>query len=83
MYTPVYAYVLQSTYHKYFLVAFVDSVVIDHAYNGHTQIAPDAKRDAESQARQDGDDVPSRQAKAGAVHHRQLLLLHQFRTTLR
>lgn len=58
-----------STYHKYFLVAFVDSVVVDHAHNGHAQVAPDAKRDAESQARQDGDDVPSWQAKAGTVHH--------------
>lgn len=72
-----------ATYHKYFLVAFVDSVVIDHANNGNTQVTPDAKRDAESQARQDGDDVPSRQAKAGTVHHRHLLLLHQLRTALR
>lgn len=58
-------------------------MIIDHAYNGHTQVAPDAKGDAEAQARQDGDDVPPGQAEAGAVHHRQLLLLHQLRTTLR
>lgn len=68
------------TYHKYFFVAFVHSVVIDHADNGHTQIAPNAKRDAESQAGQDCNDVPPGQTKAGTVHHWQLLLLHQLRT---
>ena len=58
-------------------------MVIDHAYYGHTQVTPDAKRNTESQARQDSDDVPPRQAEAGAVNHRHLLLLHQLRTTLR
>lgn len=57
-------------------------MVIDHADNGHTQIAPDAERDAEPQARQDGDDVPPWQAKASAIHDRQLLLLNQFRPSL-
>lgn len=57
-------------------------MVIDHAYNGDTQVAPDAEGYAESQARQDGDDVPPGQAKAGTVHHRQLLLLHQLGTAL-
>lgn len=68
------------TYHKHFFIAFVHSVVIDHADNGHSQVAPDAKRDAESQAGQDGDDVPPGQTKTGTVHHWQLLLLHQLRT---
>lgn len=72
-----------ATYHKDFLVAFVDSVIIDHAYNGYTQVAPDTKGDAEPQAGQDGYDVPPWQTKAGTVHHRQLLLLHQLRTSLR
>lgn len=70
------------SHHKYFLVAFVDSVVVNHADNGNTQVASDAKRDAEPQARQDGDDVPSGQAKTGTVHHGKLLLLHQLRTPL-
>lgn len=70
------------SHHKYFLVALVDGVVINHADNGHTQVAPDAERDAESQAGQDGDDVPSGHAETGTVHHRKLLLLHQLRTPL-
>ena len=57
-------------------------MVIDHAYNGHTQVAPYTKRDAESQARQDGHDVPPGQTEAGTVHHWHLLLLHQLRTAL-
>lgn len=71
-----------STHHKHFLVTLVDSVVVDHAHNGHAQIAPDAERDAEPQARQDGDDVSPWQAKASAIHNWQLLLLNQFRTSL-
>lgn len=70
------------SHHKYFLVAFVDGVVVNHADNGHAQVAPDAKRDAESQAGQDGDDVPSGQAETGTVHHGKLLLRHQLRTPL-
>lgn len=57
-------------------------MVIDHADNGHAQIAPDAERDAEPQARQDGNDVSPWQAKASAIHNRQLLLLNQFRASL-
>lgn len=70
------------SHHKHFLVAFVDGVVVNHADNGHTQVAPDTKRDAESQTGQDGDDVPSGQAETGTVHNRKLLLLHQLRTPL-
>lgn len=70
------------SHHKHFLVAFVDGVVVNHADNGHTQVAPDTKRDAEPQTRQDGDDVPSGHAEAGTVHHRKLLLLHQLWTPL-
>lgn len=51
---------LVNTYHKHFFVAFVDSMVIHHANNGNAQVAPDPERNAESQARQDGDDVPPR-----------------------
>lgn len=57
-------------------------MVVDHAHNSHTQIAPDAERDAEPQARQDGDDVPPWQAEASAIHDWQLLLLDQFRASL-
>lgn len=71
------------THHQHFLVAFVDGVVVDHAHNGYAQIAPDAERDAEAQAGQDGDDVAARQPKAGAIHDGQLLLLHQLGTSLR
>lgn len=71
------------THHQHFLVAFVDGVVVDHAHNGYAQIAPDAERDAKSQAGQDGDDVPARQAEASAIHNGQLLLLHQLGTSLR
>lgn len=70
------------SHHKHFLVAFVDGVVVNHADNGHTQVAPDAKRDAEPQTGQDGDDVPSGHAETGTVHHRKLLLLHQLWTPL-
>lgn len=34
-----------------------DGVVVDHFYNGHTEVAPDAKGDAEAQTAEDGDDV--------------------------
>lgn len=71
-----------AAHHEDFLVAFVDRLVIHHADNGHTQVAPNAKRDAKSQAGQDCDDVAPRQAKAGAVHHWKLLLLHQLGTAL-
>lgn len=68
-----------TTYHKHLLVAFVDRMIIDHANNGNTQVAPNTKGDAEAQAAQDGNDVPPGEAEAGAVHHWQLLLLHQLR----
>lgn len=71
------------THHQHFLVALVDGVIVDHAHNGHAQIAPDAERDAEAQAGQDGDDVAARQAEAGAIHNGQFLLLHQLGTSLR
>lgn len=72
-----------STHHKNLFVSFVDSVVIDHAYDGHTQVAADAKGNAESQARQDGNDVTPWQAEAGTINHWQFLLLHQLGTAVR
>ncbi|TNN83458.1 hypothetical protein EYF80_006439 [Liparis tanakae] len=45
------------------------SVVIHHAHDGHPQVAPDAEGDAEPQARQDGDDVAPRKAKAAVAVH--------------
>lgn len=68
-----------TTYHKHRLVAFVDRMVIDHANNSNTQVASNTKGDAEAQTAQDGNDVPPVEAEAGAVHHGQLLLLHQLR----
>lgn len=52
-------------------------MVIDHANNSNTKVASNTKGDAEAQTRQDGDDVPSGEAEAGTVHHRQFLLLYQ------
>ena len=72
-----------ATYHEYLLIPLPDRMVIDHANDGNAQVTPDAKGDAEAQARQDGDDVAPGQAEAGAVHDRQLFLLHQLRAALR
>lgn len=58
-------------------------MAVDHADNGHAQVTPDTKRDAETNAREDGDDVAPRQAKACAVNYWQLFLLHQLRPSFR
>lgn len=58
-------------------------MAVDHADDGHAQVTSDTKGDAEANAREDGDDVAPGQAKACAVHHGQLLLLHQLRPALR
>ena len=50
----------------------VDSAVVDHVHDGHAQVAADAKADTETQTAHDGDDVATREAKAGAVHHRRV-----------
>lgn len=34
-----------------------NSVVVDHLYDGHTEVAADAKGDAEAQTAEDGDNV--------------------------
>lgn len=58
-------------------------MAVHHADDGHAQVAPDAKGDAEADAGEDGDDVAPGQAEARAVHHGHLLLLHQLRPALR
>lgn len=60
-----------------------NSMLIDHADDGHTQVAADAERDTEAQAREDGNDVAAWQTEACAVHDRELLLLHQLWPALR
>lgn len=52
-------------------------MAVDHADDGHAQVTPNTKRDAEANAREDGDDVAPRQTEARAVHHGQLFLLHR------
>lgn len=44
-----------------------DSVVVDHFYNGHAEVATDAKGDAEAQTAEDGDDVALGQTSTAAV----------------
>lgn len=44
-----------------------DSVVVDHFDNGHAEVAPDAKGDAEAQTAEDGDDVALGQTSTAAV----------------
>lgn len=66
-----------STHHHHLFVVPVGGVAVDHADDGHAQVAPNPERDAEADAREDGDDVAPRQAEAGAVHHGQLFLLHR------
>lgn len=45
----------------------IDSVVVHHLHNCHTEVATDAKGDAEAQAAEDGDDVALRQTATAAV----------------
>lgn len=75
--------VADATHHYDLLVVPEDSVAVDHADDGHAQITSDAEGDAEAEAREDGDDVAPGQAEARAVHHGELLLLHQLRPALR
>lgn len=72
-----------ATYHYNLLVVSVDGVTVDHADDGYAQVTPDTKGDAEPDAREDGDDVASRQAETRAVYNWQVLLLHQLRPSLR
>lgn len=72
-----------STHHYDLLVVSEDGVAVDHADDGHAQVTSDTEGDAEANAREDGNDVTSGQAKACAVHDGQLLLLHQLRPALR
>ena len=53
----------------------MDGAVVDHADDGHAQVAPDAEGDAEAEAAQHGDDVPAGEAEAGAVAQGGLPLL--------
>lgn len=68
-------------HHDLFVVS-EDGVAVDHADDGHAQVTPDPKRDAEADAGEDGDDVAAGQAEACAVHHGQLFLLHHLWSTL-
>lgn len=52
-------------------------MAVDHADDSHAQVTPDTEGDAETNAREDCDDVAPGQTEARAVHHRHLLLLHQ------
>lgn len=72
-----------ATYHYNLLVVSVDGVAVDHADDSYTQVTPDTEGDAEADAREDGDDVASGQAKTRTVYHWQFLLLHQLRPSLR
>lgn len=65
-----------STHHHHLFVVSVGGVAVDHADDGHAQVTPNPERDAETDAREDGDDVAPRQAEARAVHHGQLFLRH-------
>lgn len=47
-----------------------DSVVVDHLNNGHTEVAPDAKGDAEAQTTEDGNDVALGQTSTATVQKR-------------
>lgn len=66
-----------ATHHYDFLVVSEDGVAVDHADDGHAQVASYPKGDAEADAGEDGDDVPSGQTKACAIHHGHLLLFDQ------
>ena len=58
-------------------------MAVDHADDGHTQVTPDSKGDAEANTGEDGDDVAPGQAEARAVNHGHLLLLHHLWPALR
>lgn len=72
---------MQSYLHDDF-VPFIDGVIVDHADNGHPQVAPDAKADAKAQATEDGDDVAAWEPKAGTVHKGLVFLRHLDRPAL-
>lgn len=57
------------------LAVLVDRAVVDHADDGHAQITPDTKGDAEADAAQHGDDVSAREPEARAVAQGRLPLL--------
>jgi hypothetical protein len=62
----------QSSYLHHHVAPTVGCAVVDHGHDGHAQVAADAKADTETQTAHDGDDVATREAKAGAVHHRRV-----------
>lgn len=57
-------------------------MIVHHADDGHAEVASDAERDAETETREDGDDVAAWQAEARTVHDGKLLLLHQLRPSV-
>lgn len=56
------------------LAVLVHGAVVDHAHDGHAQVAADAEGDAEAEAAEDGDDVAAGQPEAAAVAQGGLLL---------
>lgn len=70
------------TNHYYGFFPMINRVIIDHADDGHAKVTADAEGNAESQSRQDCDDITARHPKTRAVHDGKFLLLHQLRTTL-
>lgn len=71
-----------ATYHYNLLVVSVDGVAVDHADDSYSQVTPNTEGDAEADAREDGNDVASWQAKTRTVHNWQVLLLHQLGPSL-
>lgn len=49
------------------LAVLVNCDVIDHAHDGHAQVASDTKRDAEAEAAQHSDDISAWKPEARAV----------------
>lgn len=71
-----------ATYHYDLLVVSVDGVAVNHTDDSYAQVTPYTEGDAEANAREDGDDVASRQAETCTVHNWQVLLLHQLGSSL-
>lgn len=65
------------------LLSAVDGVVVDHADNGHAEVAANAEGDAKTKTGEDSDNVAARQPEACAVHDGQLFLIHHLRPSLR
>lgn len=60
----------------------VHCVVVDHFYNGHTQIAANTKWDTETQATKNGNDVALGQAEAATIEQRWATVRRWHRPTI-